>query len=68
MRKWRTVARNFPPAPMVWTKPDGTLTADARRFLMELFNQLGGNQPLDISVLKGIIASEDKKLFWVAGL
>lgn len=62
------MARNFPPPPVAWTRPDGTLTNDARRFLIDLFSQLGGNQPLDIASLKAILEAEDKKLFWVAGL
>lgn len=59
------MARSFPPPPMVWTKPDGTLTNEARRFLIDLFTQLGGNQPLDISSLRAIMEADDKRLFWV---
>jgi len=62
------VARNFPPPPMSWVNQDGTLTNEARRFMIDLFSQLGGTQPLDISQIKAILESEDKKLFWVAGL
>ena len=59
------MGRSFPPVPMVWVNPDGTLTADARRFMQSIFTQLGGTDPVDFETW---MTQQDQMLFSVLAL